>query len=182
VQEVYPIKITSEISEEKLLNGTYIFIFRASKIPPHIGIITGGQLFDITTVGPNKGVDVLAFYRTALKRKSEVVFVELFTSNSTLNQTEVITEKVNHYWKVSDDVSCLNPVKDFIETSFNVDVQSSNFIFELLPILYDLELIKNVSQINLDKKISNNIFDIIKYTKLDIENCINALKRKELIC
>ena len=48
----YSININSAISLEKLQERLYIFMFRASKIPPHLGIITGGMLYDITSVGP----------------------------------------------------------------------------------------------------------------------------------
>ena len=174
----YPIHITSEITAEKLQKGVFIFIFRATKIPPHIGVITNGKLYDITSVGPNIDLPVIDFYNTVLKRKTEVIFVELKQTNG-VDLNEIITKKVNEYWKVTPTTSCLNPIKDFINDIYNTDVSEARFIFELLPILFEQYLIKGVSQLNLSSKVINNTFELTKYTEKDIEKCIEALHRKE---
>jgi fumarylacetoacetate (FAA) hydrolase family protein len=180
---LYPIHITSKIDEEKLLKGTFLFIFRATRIPPHIGIITNGKLFDITTVGPNIGLSVTDFYKTVLKRKTEVIFIELHHYGEDRDELEnIITNKVTHYWKVTEGVSCLNPIKDFINEAFDKEVKHANFIFELLPILYENDIVKDVSQLNLSNKIKNNVFSLNKYTADEISYCIKALTRKETIC
>ena len=108
----YPINITATITEEKLQKGTFLFIYRASRIPPHIGIITNGLLYDITSVGPNIDLAVSDFYRTAVKRKTEVLFVELNLPEAETNK--IISEKVNKHWKVTATTSCLDPVKEFL--------------------------------------------------------------------
>ena len=176
----YPINITSEITEEKLQKGTFIFIYRATRIPPHIGIITNGLLYDITSVGPNIELPVIDFYKTALKRKTEILFVEL-NSSELEGTNKIIGEKVKKHWKVTAKTSCLAPVKEFLEEIYKIDVSSSNFIFDLLPVLYDENIIEGISEMNLSKKIKNNVFELTKYTQKDIENCIAALSRKEKI-
>jgi len=177
----YPIHITAEITEEQLQKGLFIFIFRASKIPPHIGIIAGGKLYDITSVGPNLGLPVADFYRTIIRRKTEVIFIEL----NKLNKEElssVIEEKVREYWKVSENTSCLHPIKDFLTAIYNIDVSEADFIFDLLPILHKNRLIENTSQVNIsEKKLIDNTFYLTRYTQKDIENCIAALQRKERV-
>ena len=176
----YKINITGIVSEENLQEGTYIFIYRASKIPPHIGIITNGLLYDITSIGPNVDLPVSDFYRTAVKRKTEVLFVEL-KSSEIQNLNKIIIEKVKKYHKVTLDVSCLTPVKEFVNEVYGLDVFQSNFIFELLPTLYQNNLITNVWELNLTKKINDQAFEMTKYTKEDVENCVAALNRKEKI-
>ena len=114
----YPINITSEITEEKLQKGTFIFIYRATRIPPHIGIITNGLLYDITSVGPNIELPVIDFYKTALKRKTEILFVEL-NSSELEGTNKIIGEKVKKHWKVTAKTSCLAPVKEFLEEIYN---------------------------------------------------------------
>lgn len=178
----YTINITSTITLEKLQNGTFIGIFRATRIPPHLSVITDGKLYDITTVGPNKGVDITDVYNTIIKRKEGVIFIELEKGIEGVNQAEIIKEKVINYWKVDNEISCLHPIKDFLTEAFQIEVRNANFIFELLPLLYDFEMIKEVSQVNLAHKVVSEQFKITKYSKKDVENCINALKRKELIC
>lgn len=178
----YPIPITSEITLEKLQKGLYLFVFRATRIPPHIGVITNGMLYDITSVGPNVDLPVTDFYNTILKRNVEVVFVELKQPlNKDLNS--VITKKVREYRKVAPSISCLNPIKDFINEIYDIEVNKARFIFELLPMLFEKNFIKGVSQLNLSDKITNNVFELTKYTEKDIEKCIEALQRKgKIIC
>ena len=58
-------------------------------------------------------------------------------------------------------------------------VKEANFIFELLPILEDEKLVKEKTQMNTSKKLKNNNLHIIRYTKKDVENCLDALNRKQ---
>ena len=97
----YPINITDTVSEKQLQKGVYLFIYRASKIPPHIGVIVNGLLYDITSVGPNIDLPVVDFYKTATKRKTEVLFVELINPKEEVGLNELITQKVKHHQKVS---------------------------------------------------------------------------------
>jgi len=174
----YPIHITSKITLEKLQKGLFLFIFRASRIPPHIGVITNGKLYDITSVGPNVDLPVIDFYQTILKRKTEVIFVELENRNAA-DLSSLISEKVKEYWKVTPSTSCLSPIRDFVNTAYNIDVSEARFIFDLLPILFKQKLILDISQLNLSSKLQHNTFELTKYSEKDIENCIVALHRKE---
>jgi len=173
----YPINITSIATEEKLQKGTFIFIYRATRIPPHIGIITNGLLYDITSVGPNIDLAVTDFYKTALKRKTGVLFVKL--NNTELDTIKIISEKVKKYWKVTTETSCLAPVKEFLQEAYEIDVSAAKYVFNLLPLLYDKNIIEGVSEINLSKRIKNNVFELTTYNQKDIGNCITALNRKE---
>lgn len=176
----YPIHITGTVCEEKLQKGVFIFIYRASKVPPHIGVVVNGLLYDITAVGPNINLPVADFYRTALKRKTEVLFVALKHAKfSMLN--ELISAMVEQYYKVTLATSCLVPVKEFIYEAYGLNVDQANFIFELLPVLYQNHLITDVWELNLSNKIKDKIFEMTKYTKEDVENCVAALERKEKI-
>ena len=179
----YSINITSTISEEKLQKGTFLFIYRATRIPPHIGVITNGLLYDITSVGPNIDLAVGDFYRTAVKRKTEVLFVKLnlpLVDNNNNNNNN-ISEKVKKHWKVTATTSCLDPVKEFLSEVCKIDLEKATFLFDLLPILEEANLIDGVLELNLQKKIKNNVFELKKYTQQDIQNCILALGRKEKI-
>jgi hypothetical protein len=193
------IPITNYISEINLEKGVFIFIHRASKIPPHIGMVINGKLFEISINGPEYNLSGSAMLQTAQKRGVEVVFIELITPNlytteeNSLRQlTEVgevinpkekeiellITNLVKHYFKVSNEVSCLNPIKDFIQETYQIDVSKANFIFELLPILYSNKVVKTSFEVNLTNKLIDHSFLLKKYTKQDIENSIAAVNRK----
>lgn len=173
------IPISNNISEINLEKGVFIFIHRASKIPPHIGMVINGKLFEISINGPEYNLSGSAMLQTAQKRGVEVVFIELIDSNKKLEELEMLmTNLVKHYFKVSNEVSCLNPIKDFIQKTYQIDVSKANFIYELLPILYSNKVVKTSFEVNLANKLINHSFLLKKYTKQDIENSIAAVNRK----
>lgn len=174
----YLIPITHHISEININKGVYIFLHRASKIPPHIGLIINGTLFEISTNGPGyeqKGIDLL---KTAQKRGVEVIFIELVKPQDGLELKQQIIRLVKHYHRVSNEISCLNPIKDFIELSYQIQVKQANFIFELLPILYAHQIVKASFEVNLTHKLIENNFLLKTYTQEDINQCIAAVNRK----
>lgn len=174
----FSIPITHQIEEINLEEGVFIFIHRASKIPPHIGLIVDGTLFEISTNGPGyeqKGIDLL---KTAKKRGAEVIFIELIKPQNGVELKQQITHLVKHYHNVSNDISCLNPVKDFIQSTYQIDVKRTSFIFELLPVLYLNHLIKATYEINISKKLIEGQFILKTYTKEDVNQCIAAVNRK----
>lgn len=173
------IPITNNINEINLEKGIFIFLHRANKIPPHLGLIINGKLFEISTNGPCYNLSGLAMLQTAQKRDIEVIFIELVYFNHKTKELELlITNLVKHYFKVSNDVSCLSPIKDFIQETYQTDVSKANFIFELLPLLFEKKLVKDTFQINLTDKLINNNFSLKKYTKKEIEYTIAAVNRK----
>ena len=182
MKDTFKIQITDDFSPEKLNTGLYIFVFRATRIPPHLGVITNGKLFDISLQGPNVEVPVDDFIATVNKRQSEVIFIELKKPAFNSFLDDEIKYLVNKHWKVTKDVSCLFPIREFLSAIyFNPVFEKANFIFELLPLLEQSNLIKSIVQLNLDKRLKNNYLELLKYSKKDIENCIAALHRKEEI-
>lgn len=180
MRETFEIEITKDFSLNDLKHGLFIFMFRATRIPPHLGIITNGKLYDISLKGPNIDVPVEDFISTVNKRASEVVFIELNKPQFSSFLDDEIKYLVNKYWKVSNDVSCLAPIKDFLEQSYGLNsVQKAEFVFDLLPILKENSLIKSTGEVNLYNKLNNNKLELSVYSKKDIENCMNALNRKE---
>jgi hypothetical protein len=175
----YQLHISKEIDLPALESGLFIFMFRATRIPPHLGIIVGGKLYDIATAGPNLGIPVEQFYNTALKRGSEVVFIELIKPMIEYPE-DIILNKVRQYWKVTPETSCLNPIKDFLQESFDLEgVNKVDFAFELIPQLQEKNIVNSIAQVGLSNKLKNSDLELYKYTKEDIEKCINALSRKE---
>lgn len=175
----FSIPITHQIEEINLEEGVFLFIHRASKVPPHIGMVVNGLLFEISTIGPgytHKAIDLL---KTSQKRGVELIFLELNKSAQELNELEAIMLRlVSHYHKVDEHITCLFPIKDFIQGVYKIDVSTVNFIFDLLPILYDNNCIIGSYEVNLTHKLKSNLFILKKYTKQDVDKCIAAVNRK----
>lgn len=178
----FSIPITNNINEINLQEGVFLFIHRASKIPPHIGMVVNGVLYEISTTGPGYQYQAVDLLNTAQKRGVELIFLELEKVDLEQNfLSDSIEKLVKHYYKVDDEVSCLFPIKDFIKEVYQLDVSRANFIFELLPILYDNNFIVASYQVNLTNQLVNNSFILKKYTKKDVQNCIASVNRKNKI-
>lgn len=180
MSETYQLNINEEASLEKLQKGLYIFIYRASRIPPHLGILLNGKIYDISMQGPNIAIPVIEFYQTIGKRKMETIFIELQLPVFNNFIDEILVDCINKYQKVSEEISCLFPIREFLASVFyNPKMDKADFIFELTPILEEHKLIKNITQLNLAKKINANTLTLNTYNKEDIKNCIAAINRKE---
>jgi hypothetical protein len=176
----YKLHITKQFKTEDLQKGLYIFIYRASRIPPHLGILLNGKLYDISLQGPNIALDVNEFCETIGKRKMETVFIELQLPVFNNFIDEILVDCINKYQKVSEEVSCLFPIREFLASVFyNPKMEKADFIFELIPVLEEHKLVKDITQLNLAKKLKNNALTLNTYSKEDIKNCIAALNRKE---
>lgn len=177
--ETYTLTITDTLHEEKLLKGVFIFMYRVLRIPPHLGMIVNGKLYDITLHGPNLGISAKDFYRTMLKRQSELVLVELVKPSEELLESD-LEEVMKKYWKVSDEVSCLFPIRDFIASAYGLqECCQAEFFFDLIPLLEQQQMIQSISQMNMSNRLKDNTLELHKYSKEDIRNCVNALHRKE---
>lgn len=174
----YTIQTKGEISLEELRTGLYIFLYKLNRIPPHLGIIYNGEVFDITVKGPTLSGDLTNFMDNINLKQIPTVFVRMTIPN--FNHTEVQTVIHKHMVtcnKVDKETSCLAPIKLIVGQLYpKISVKDANFIFELLPILMEHNLIEG--SYTSSKLKENEEVHISLYTKSDIENCIAALNRK----
>lgn len=171
------IQLQHKLPENKLEKGLFLFMYRATRIPPHLGIIFNGQLFDITLQGPNVGVDASVFLSTIIKKYTKTIFFELKLPNSVDDEAiiNLLTNVMEKFNNVSETTSCISPIKLFFNEAYQLNTSQINFIFDLIPLLHQNQLIKNTYHLNLERNISNNEFLLKTYTKEDIINCIHAL-------
>ena len=182
-EKKYQIAIDGALNPEDLNEGLYIFMYRATRIPPHLGIINNGKLFEITLKGPNVNYPASRFVDIIKSKYTKTIFFKLSVPENEYLINETIEEKVWKYNKVSLSTSCLFPIKDFLENTYNIDVQQASFIFELLPVLKKEGLIERVFQLNMERHMNDNVIELSTYTQEEIVNCINALNRKEeVVC
>lgn len=184
LKDNYCIDISADISSEKLKKGWYFFVYRANRIPPHLGFIINAKAYDITTVGPTLGLNSTDLFNTALRRKTEVVFVKLKTNQiqQDLNDIEFdIKNAVLKYDKVTTKVSCLAPIKDVLEKVYMLDLGGYTYFFDVLNFLKQNQLIELSSQINMQDQIINNSLIMKTYTNEDIDLCIDAINRKNKV-
>ncbi|PKP44346.1 MAG: hypothetical protein CVT95_11135, partial [Bacteroidetes bacterium HGW-Bacteroidetes-12] len=156
----FPIKINAELPINKLEKGLFVFMYRATRIPPHLGIIFNGKLYDITLQEPNLGVDASEFLTSVIKKFTKTIFFEIQGSPN-LNTQEIesiLLKNITRFRQVSENISCIAPIKEIFREIYSINIQNVEFIFELLPLLKKNKLIKNTYHLNLERNITENIF------------------------
>ncbi|MCB0409514.1 MAG: hypothetical protein KDD29_04795 [Flavobacteriales bacterium] len=176
----FSINITHNPNLEELKDSFGIFLYRATRIPPHLGWFINGKIYDITTVGPTLGLDLASFYQTSVKRKMEVVFIaldEVKLTNLVDLETKIETS-VRKHEMVSETKSCLAPILEVLEEISSINSSQIQFFFDLYPFLMSNQLIKFSSQLGLDNKLIEGKLALKTYTQEDIKDCIAAIERK----
>tara|TARA_R110001592_G_scaffold28879_1_gene105255 strand:- start:493 stop:1047 length:555 start_codon:yes stop_codon:yes gene_type:complete len=181
----YKIDISKPVPLYELNESIGIFVYRATRIPPHLGLFINGRVYDITAVGPTLGLDLNSFYQSAVKRKMEVLFIGLddVKLSNLYNLENRIEASVRKHEMVSELKSCLAPILEVLDEICTINTNTVQFFFDLYPQLQEKQLIKFTSQLGLEAKIKGNVLALKKYTQEDIKDCIAALDRKSnLVC
>lgn len=181
----YKIDISKSATLDELNDSFGIFVYRATRIPPHLGIFLNGRIYDITAVGPTLGLDLNSFHQTSVKRRMEVLFIGLdeVKMNNLYNLENRVEASVRKHEMVSELKSCLAPILEVLDEICTINSNTVQFFFDLYPQLQEKQLVKFTSQLGLESKIQDNVLELKKYTQEDIKDCIAALDRKSnLVC
>ena len=147
--------INKEFSDDDLLKGIYLAVIHATRIPPHIGLITEGKYHSLSVKGHDVNTPVTALIKNTIQRKIPSLFIKI-KSHTTFSNTylkEHFITNVLHFPKVDIGVAtCLSPLKLFFDEVYNIPMTDINYLFELIPRLYSEELIENTSSLFIDEK------------------------------
>ncbi|MBL7884153.1 MAG: hypothetical protein JNL69_08785 [Bacteroidia bacterium] len=155
VTEKHQLKINKTFSETDLLNGLYIVILHAKRTPPHIGLIVDKQYHSLTIKGHEINVSVEALIRNVSQRKIPSLFVKIkpHLTFSSLYLKEHFITTIAQFPKVAVNVAtCLSPIKQFFEENYAVSSDNINYLFDLLPVLEDMELIEHSTSLFIDEE------------------------------
>ena len=162
-------------NEAVLMNDVYLVVIHADRIPPHLLVSVQGKLFTLNVKGPSVDGELTNLLRLIKQRSIETIFIKLavpavFTLQQLSNE---IKKHTLAYPRVDVGVAtCLNPIKDFCSSIYETETTRVNFVFDLLPKLYEKEIITFCYHLNLEKKLQQNSFYISKYTMHDINEGI----------
>ena len=163
--------------ETLLYNDVYLVILYAARIPPHLAVTVNGKLFTLTVNGPaiDENLSVLL---KAIKQKSiETIFIKLqvpalMTNDNLLDE---IRKYIKIYPRVDINVAtCLTPIKDFCASVYDMDIRNINFLYDLLPKLFEQKVIELCYQFNLNSFDTNFYFE--KYSMFDIHEGIRKMQ------
>jgi len=112
---------------DKLVSGTYLWIWNADKVPPHIGISRGQNYFSLTYKQAEIQKNVAAMVRKAKRSGIPLVLVDL---SGLVFQHDFTTIFQQYERAGMNGATCLSPVKQVLGISVNVK-QLSELLTEI---------------------------------------------------
>lgn len=173
----YQIQNILPANETALLKDVYLIALYAAKIPPHLAISINGKLFTLTVKGPMVNGELTSLLKLIKKNRIETIFIQLSLPEifSLKQLQDEITKHTLSYPKVDIDIAtCLSPIKDFCSSIYEVETKNINFLYDLLPRLFEQKIISSCWQLNLDHLLNNNTFILKKYSMNDIYEGIRS--------
>lgn len=124
-----------QLDVDALKVGTYLWIWYADKIPPHLGISINGFYFSLKYNGKDLGLDVSRTLNIIHSRKIASLFVEIKLPLSTAHVSEIFDciDKAS-----SNGVTCLHPIRK------SLGLGECETLFDLLNMLLVKELMQRV--------------------------------------
>ena len=167
-----------------LKKGTYILISEATQKPPHLSLLVEGKIFSLGVKGHQLNMPFELQLKLIKVKKINTLLIKLDTSLYIIGNQLFKEAKYNtiKFSKIEMGIAtCLSPIKDFCANIFDLDMSRVNFIFDLLPILYERKLISACYHYNMEKYLVNNSFHFPKYTMQDIYERVNQFQVSEII-
>lgn len=151
-------------SPESLKSGTFLWIWYADKIPPHIGLSSSGKYFSLKVNGKDENIEVLKVLSIIQRKKIVTVFVRIKNEY----QIDKVKSTYSKFHKAETGKNtCLSPITQLLDCSEEVFQLS-----DLLIYLSNNKEIESVFGLNLDSDYKG----IPPYTKEDIENRLRKLE------
>jgi hypothetical protein len=148
ITKPYRITINGQLKEGDLLKGIHIVILHATRIPPHIGMIAGGEYHSLSIKGQEVNQSLQALIKNIRIRKIPSVFIKI-KKHSTFSDEylkELFVLNVLEHQRVEvGGATCLSPVKKFFEDNYSLSAANVKFIFELLPLVESKGHIESIS-------------------------------------
>ena len=167
VEHLRIIENISPLLPKNLNRGTFLCLFGTDKIPPHLGLIVNGKYYSTSAKGSRLGENVKLILRRVNQSSIPTLFIKLDVSED----IQKLVVAFENYPKLKENQTCLLPLKDYIN-SIGEDVTSINFVFELIPILHNRNLISDSFSLYM----SASSFELKVYSKEDIVNRIVKLQ------
>lgn len=153
-------------NESLLLNGDFIWIIQAHRIPPHIGISSDGKYYSVKAKGKDVRLSLDRLIKVVHAKNKLVVCVEVIGLKG--NLLDQLDAQFTQFNEINESVkSCLTPIKEVLLPGENLETVS-----DLLKSLKTKQRIGRIYGLNL----TEDFRGIPMYTQQDIQSRINTLK------
>lgn len=160
-------------SEHDFSIGTYIIIFNAIQVPPHLLISHQGKVYSVSVSGRQMGSPMPKLESYISRKSVPSLFIEwkLPESVSPENFDLILQENFAAYPRLeAGKTSCLSPIRDMAVNLYGAEMQQARFIFELLPLLHQHKATGAVFASNI--VLPENTFTLQTYTENELESAI----------
>ena len=164
-----------KFNEEELLNGVYIVVLHATRIPPHIGMIIDKRYHSLTIKGQDCNTPLKALIKNIEQRKIPSLFIKI-KSHSTFSNAylkEHFILNIQQFPRVDKNIAtCLSPIKLFFAEAYDVGMNEVHFLFELLPKLKEAALVEHSSALFVNEE----NYQLPLYTQVELSNEIESAR------
>lgn len=147
---------------------TYLLLISPEKIP-HLVLVSDQKYYSLTHKKSVIGEPFETYFRFLKRSGRKMIFLELDKMDKDPKTVFSAFNQANTF-----SVTCLNPVKECLSPQ-----SEAQFVYELVPELYALNLIKKAYQLNMDFELDKNgDFELVEYSREAIFSYIQELNEK----
>lgn len=151
-------------SSEILMDGFYLWIWYADKMPPHIGCSSNGSYFSLKVNGKDQDIKVKKVLSLIEKKKIPTILVKI----KNVYSQESVFQKYAAFQKAETGKNtCLTPIIEL----FNCQ----ETVFQLSDLLVFLNRNKDIESV-FGLNLKNDYKGIADYSNTDIENRLRKLE------
>ena len=160
-----------------LMSGFHLILFHVNRVPPHLGIVYRQKYYSLTASECQIGIDFDPIWRLIRSKKIETIVIKIDSAPS----QEFISAAYQSYEVAKpNQYTCLSPIKDYFNEYHHISPEGIQFVFDLIPKLYESNLIDEVRQINLTSESNQFSFELLTYTMSEIYSRIQELQHETL--
>ncbi len=177
IKSPYTLTVSENFSEKEVNKDIWMVILHASRTPPHIGLLIGGNYNSLTIKGHELNINSSVLLKTIQQKKIETVFIKLKQHPvfSVDYQKEICQLYIKQYTQVkANEASCLSPVKLFLQEFYAIDEQKQELLFELVERLKQNDYITLTVGLNIKNKLEGNEFSLPIYSNEDLQEIIKT--------
>jgi hypothetical protein len=166
-------------------SGIFIIVLHAKKTPPHLAISINGLAFSLTVNGPKLDWKCKDLLKLVVSKKIKILFFQLGKIPPSYSAEKLFSIAKGHtLYHLEADIhraTCLYPLKCFCSSVYRMNMDKVQFIFDLLPRLYERSIIEACYHQNMKEDIVNGTYYLGKYTMKEVDNMILNYKTKQAI-
>lgn len=165
---------------ERVYSGLWLALIAVDETPPHIALISDGKYYSLSARKVDNGIPLERFINTIERKHIPTLFIHIENNNivASYEAISINTQLQSIYKELqplkNTETTCLSPIKQFFATYYSPRFSSINYVFELLAIAEQLELLKECSSIFCDDSNSKRI-TLPKYNIEQIRNKIHEI-------